>query len=84
MSDALKVGDRLRVRAENPPMHGYQVGDRGTVWKVLKDPDGGDTHFYVVVMDKNHIVGGGMAFSEDEIEPDVGVRDTEAAVEIRP
>ena len=71
MSDALKVGDRLRVRAENPPMHGYQVGDRGTVLKVLKNPTGGDKHFYVVAMDKNHLVGGGMAFSEEEIELDV-------------
>ena len=84
MSEELKVGDRVRVRAENPPLHGYQVGDVGTVLKVLKNSTGGNEHFYVVAMDKNHLVGGGMAFSEDEIEPDVGVRDTEAAVEIRP
>jgi hypothetical protein len=70
MSRSLKVGDRVRVRAENH-LHGYQVGDVGTVLKVLKNPTGGDTHFYVVAMDKNHLVGGGMAFSEDEIEPDV-------------
>ena len=39
--------------------------------KVLKNPTGGDNHFYVVAMDKNHLVGGGMAFSEEEIEPDI-------------
>ena len=43
----------------------------GAVLKVLKNPTGGDNHFYVVAMDKNHLVGGGMAFSEEEIE--VGV-----------
>ena len=84
MSEELRAGDRVRVKAEKPPLHGYQVGDLGTVLKVLKNPTGDDNHFFVVAMDKNHIVGGGMAFSEDEIEPDVGVRDTEAAVEIRP
>ena len=71
MSEGLKVGDRVRVRAENPPLHGYQVGDVGTVLKVLKNPDGCDPPFYVVAMDKAPIVPGGMAFSEDEIEPDV-------------
>ena len=71
MSEELKVGDRVRVRAENPPLHGYQVGDRGTVLKVLKNPTGDDNHFFVVAMDKNHIVGGGMAFSEEVIELDV-------------
>jgi hypothetical protein len=30
MSEALKVGDRVRVRVENP-QNGYQVGDKGTV-----------------------------------------------------
>ncbi len=59
------------MRAENPPLHGYQVGDVGTVLKVLKNPTGGNEHFYVVAMDKNHLVGGGMAFSEEEIELDV-------------
>ena len=69
MNDPLKVGDRVRVRAEKPPLHGYQVGDRGTVLKVLKNPTGGDDHFYVVAMDKNPVAGG-MSFSEEEIEAD--------------
>ena len=71
MNEGLKVGDRVRVKADNPPLHGYQVGDVGTVLKVLKNSTGGNEHFYVVAMDKNHLVGGGMAFSEEEIEPDI-------------
>ena len=43
----------------------------GAVLKVLKNPTGGDNNFYVVAMDKNHLVGGDMAFSEEEIELDV-------------
>jgi len=71
MSEELRDGDRVRVKAEKPPLHGYQVGDLGTVLKVLKNPTGDDNHFFVVAMDKNHIVGGGMAFAEEEIELDV-------------
>src|SRR5262249_14244696 len=61
MSGALKVGDRVRVTAGNL-VSGYQLGDKGTVLKSLENPASGDKCFYVVAMDKNHIVGGGMAF----------------------
>ena len=63
-------GSRAR-EGRKPSPHGYQVGDMGAVLKVLKNPTGGDNNFYVVAMDKNHLVGGGMAFSEEEIEPDI-------------
>ena len=70
MSGALKVGDRVRVTAGNF-VSGYQLGDKGTVLKSLENPAGGDTCFYVVAIDKDHIAGGGMAFAEREVEADV-------------
>jgi hypothetical protein len=53
-------------------MSGYRPGDRGTMLRLLENPVGGDTRFYVVAIDKDHLVGGGMAFAEDEIEADPG------------
>jgi hypothetical protein len=50
---------------------GYQPGDKGTVLKVLANPAGGDTRFYAVAVDKNHLRGCGIVFADDEIEPDV-------------
>ncbi len=69
MSGPAKVGDRVRVTAGNH-VSGYELGDRGTVLKSLENPAGGDTRFYVVAMDKDHIAGGGMAFAEGEVEAD--------------
>jgi hypothetical protein len=66
-----QVGDRVRVRAENSILNGYQAGDVGTVLKVLRNPVGGDRRFCVVAIDKDRLVGGGMAFAEEEIELDL-------------
>ncbi len=71
MSRPFKVGDRVRVRAENALLNGYHAGDSGRVLKVLTGPVVDDTRFYVVAIDKDRLVGAGMAFAEEEIEPDV-------------
>jgi hypothetical protein len=69
MSDALKVGDRVRVTVRNR-MAGYQPGDKGMVMREVADGPSG-TRYYVVAMDKDDPQKTGVVFSDDEIEPDV-------------
>jgi hypothetical protein len=70
MSGRVKVGDRVRVRAGYATPIGYESGDADTVLKVLQSPAGGETRFSVVAIDKDRLAGAGMAFAEQEIEPD--------------
>jgi hypothetical protein len=65
----LKPGDRVRV-TERCRVQGYQLGDKGTVWRAaVTGPI--RTRHYMVVMDKNGAGKTAPLFAEDEIEPDV-------------
>jgi hypothetical protein len=66
---ALKAGDRVRVK-ESDHMHGYQAGDKGTVFQgPMYSADG--SRCYHVAMDKDSLTQTTPIFTEDEIEPDV-------------
>ena len=68
MSDALKVGDRVRVRA-GTRISKYPAGEKGTV---IEGPleNGAGSSYYLVDLDRNQsrlLV----ALAAEEIEPDV-------------
>jgi hypothetical protein len=71
MSDALKVGDRVRVTVRNR-VQGYQPGDKGTVKQGVNPPGDDDSYLpcYVVQMDKDGPTKN-IIFCSDEIELDV-------------
>jgi hypothetical protein len=68
MSRTLNAGDRVRVTVRNR-VPGYQPGDKGTVLRGPKSPDG-DPPYYIVVMDKDGLGRTGVVFAVDEVEPD--------------
>jgi hypothetical protein len=65
---ALKPGDRLRGRAQDPG-HGRRVGEKGTVLRVLRSSVTGEP-IYVAAMDKDS-TGLEVYFLAGDIEPDV-------------
>jgi hypothetical protein len=74
-----KPRDRVRVTAESR-VPGYRPGDRGRVLRELVSTTRGAL-YYVVAMDKDDPSEASAVFSEDEIELDVGTRNTEALVD---
>jgi hypothetical protein len=69
MSEALNVGDRVRVCRANHP-HGYPRGAKGTVLRVATRVTTG-APYYLVAMDGDGSDATGILFRADEIEPDV-------------
>lgn len=71
MSDPLKVGDQVRVKAGRRIPH-YPAGEGGTVNRVPQTSASGTT-YYLVMMDKDNL-SVTVIFKDDEIEADVGIR----------
>ena len=69
MPEEFKPGDRVRLTGANR-VGGYRPGDRGTVWKVLADPAGGEGRIYFVEIDADGIPGAAIAFADYEVEAD--------------
>lgn len=68
MKDTLKVGDRVRVKAETW-VSKYPTGDRGTVVEGLIQ-FGAGRRYFLVEMDRDR-PRQSVVFTEGEIEPDV-------------
>jgi hypothetical protein len=68
MSDALKVGDRVGVRAGTRASK-YPAGDKGVVAEG-PHPFGAGRRYYLVAMDRDR-TRLPVVFAEGEIEPDV-------------
>jgi hypothetical protein len=68
MSDVLKPGDRVRVKAGVQIPH-YPAGEKGTVARGPQTSADGTT-YYLLVMDKD-AAAKTVLFKTDEIEPDV-------------
>lgn len=65
----MKVGDRVRVRNEDP-QNGYHVGDEGAILRV-ETLATTRIRYYLVAMDKDGPEATGVLFNADDIEPDV-------------
>ena len=66
MNGTLKIGDRVHVIDQRRLLR-YLCGDGGTVIAVPE----GRRWYYLVAMDKNGSIGHPVAFTGNEIEPDV-------------